>query len=89
MKNIEKRFCIRKAPNHLIMARGYPILLFAENTSLILFHLRPFTLTKNYLSDKNFMLLKRVENRNKYVKKCGQNNDFSVVFHITVIQINL
>ncbi len=69
VRNIEKRFCIRKAPNHLIMARGFPFLLFAEKISLIFFDLRPFTLTKNCLSDKNFTVLKRVGNRNKYVKK--------------------
>ena len=78
--------------NHLsgeeYKARGFPILMFAENFSLILFDLKPFTLTKNYLSDKNFMLLRRVENRNKYVKKYGQNKGFSVFLHITVIQIN-
>ncbi|OPX39199.1 MAG: hypothetical protein B1H12_00375 [Desulfobacteraceae bacterium 4484_190.2] len=62
------------------MARGLPILLFAENFYLILFRLRPFTLTKNYLSDKNFMPLRKVGNRNKYVKKQGQNKGFSAFF---------
>jgi len=50
--------------------------------------LRPLTLTKNYLSDKSFVSLRRVGNRNKYVKKYGQNSGFSVFIHITAIQIN-